>query len=82
MPTGNTRFWLLHFLSHPAAELTHATFSGFKETLRDAGPIAKDVTPANPKGKACRITNPGEIAFRFFSDPATNTLVRTIPEKG
>ena len=63
------------------AELTHATFSGFIGTLRDAGLIAEKTTPANRKEKVYRITDRGEIAFRFFSDPATNTLVHTILEK-
>jgi hypothetical protein len=65
----------------PVAELTHATFSGFIGTLRDAGLIAEETTPANRKEKVYRITDRGEIAFRFFSDPATNTLIHTMLEK-
>jgi hypothetical protein len=65
----------------PAAELTHATFSGFISTIRDAGLIAEETSTANKKEKIYRITDRGEIAFRFFSDPDTNTLVRTLLEK-
>ncbi|MEI7856533.1 MAG: hypothetical protein WCH85_03410 [Methanomicrobiales archaeon] len=66
----------------PAAELTHATFSGFISTLRDAGLIDEETGTANKKEKIYRITDRGEIAFRFFSVPDTNTLVRTLLEKG
>jgi hypothetical protein len=65
----------------PAAELTHGTFSGYMSTIRDAGLIAEETGTANKKEKIYRITDRGEIAFRFFSDPATNTLVRTQLEK-
>jgi hypothetical protein len=64
----------------PATELTHATFSGFMAAIRDAGLITEETAPANKKEKVYRITDHGEIAFRFFSDPATNSLVRTVLE--
>jgi len=64
----------------PAADLTHATFSGFMTTIRDAGLITEMTSPANKKEKIYRVTDHGEIAFRFFSDPGTNSLVQTILE--
>ena len=64
----------------PAADLSHATFSGFIRTLRDAGLIEEQYSPESRKEKSYRITEAGEIAFRFFSDPATSPLVRTMLE--
>jgi hypothetical protein len=37
-------------------------------------------TDVNGK-KIYRVTGSGEIALQFFSDPATNTPVRSMPEK-
>jgi hypothetical protein len=34
----------------------------------------------NRSGLFCRITEKEEMAFRFGSDPATNTLVKTVLE--
>jgi hypothetical protein len=64
----------------PVTELTHATFSGFMTTIRDTGLIIEKTSPVNKKEKIYRVTDHGEIAFRFFSDPATNSLVRTVLE--
>lgn len=64
----------------PAAELSHATFSGFIRTLRDAGLIQEGYTPESRKEKSYRITEAGETAFRFFSDPATGSLVKSMLE--
>ncbi len=64
----------------PAAELSHQTFSGFMGTLRDAGLIDEENVPGNRKEKMYRITEAGEIAFRFFSDPATSSLVKSVLE--
>ncbi|MFA6333543.1 MAG: hypothetical protein WCX22_11355 [Methanoregula sp.] len=64
----------------PVAELSHATFSGFIRTLRDAGLIEEGYSPESRKEKSYRITEAGETAFRFFSDPATNSLVRSMLE--
>jgi len=64
----------------PAAELSHATFSGFMGTLRDAGLVLEEYTPDSRKEKSYRITEAGETAFRFFSDPATGSLVRSMLE--
>ncbi len=64
----------------PAAELSHATFSGFIRTLRDARLIEEAYSPESRKEKSYRITEAGETAFRFFSDPATSSLVRSMLE--
>jgi hypothetical protein len=64
----------------PAAELSHQTFSGFMGTLRDAGLIDEQYAQGNRKEKTYRITEAGEIAFRFFSNPATSSLVRSMLE--
>jgi hypothetical protein len=64
----------------PAAELSHQTFSGFVGTLRDAGLVEEEYAPDSRKEKIYRITDAGEIAFRFFSDPATSSLVRSMLE--
>lgn len=64
----------------PAAELSHATFSGFIRTLRDAGLIEEGYSPDSRKEKSYRITEAGETAFRFFSDPATGSLVKNMLE--
>jgi len=64
----------------PAAELSHQTFSGFMGMLRDAGLIEEENPAGNRKEKTYRITEAGEIAFRFFSDPATSSLVKSMLE--
>jgi hypothetical protein len=61
----------------PAAELTHGTLSTFIRTLEEAGLVHERVSEETRREKFYRITQSGEIAFRFFADPATNTLVRT-----
>ena len=65
----------------PAAELTHGTFSDFMKALSLAGLVDEESAPENTRQKRYRITENGEIAFRFFSDPSTGTLVRTVLEK-
>jgi len=63
-----------------ADELTQSTFSWFMAALEKAG-FAEVVSPEeNRKEKFYRITEKGERAFRFGSDPATNTLVKTVLE--
>jgi DNA-binding transcriptional ArsR family regulator len=63
-----------------ADELTQPTFSGFMAALVDAG-LAKEVRSGeNRKEKYYRLTETGGMAFRFGSDPATNTLVKTVLE--
>ena len=61
----------------PAAELTHGTLSTLMRTLEEAGLVEERVAEETKREKYYRITDSGEIAFRFFADPATNTLVRT-----
>ena len=63
-----------------ADELTQGTFSGFMATLVDAG-FAEEIHPGEGRReKSYRITEKGEMAFRFGSDPATSTLVKTVLE--
>jgi len=64
----------------PGPELSHATFSGFMGTLRDAGLVMEEYTQDSRKEKSYQITEAGETAFRFFSDPATGSLVRSMLE--
>ncbi|HII99635.1 MAG TPA: hypothetical protein HA272_10400 [Methanoregula sp.] len=64
----------------PGAELSQATFSGFMRTLRDAGLVEEDYVRDSQKEKSYRITDAGETAFRFFSDPSTSSLVRSMLE--
>ena len=61
----------------PAAELTHGTLSTLMRTLEEAGLVEERVSEETKREKSYRITDSGEIAFRFFADPATNTLIRT-----
>lgn len=65
----------------PAFELTHGTFSDFMSALISTGLVQEKTAPDNNRHTIYRITDNGELAFRFFSDPATNTVVRTMLEK-
>jgi hypothetical protein len=65
----------------PAAELTHGTLSTLMRTLETAGLVSERVSVETKREKLYRITDRGEIAFRFFAEPATSTLVRTMLEK-
>ena len=64
----------------PAQNMSHATFSGFMVNLRDAGLIEEWQDEKNRKEKVSRITETGDMAFRFFSDPAVNTIVKMVLE--
>jgi hypothetical protein len=61
-------------------DLSQATFSGFMAALRDAGLIEEAFAPGNRKVKMYRVTGHGELAFRFFSDPAPGNLVKIVLE--
>jgi len=65
----------------PVAELTHGTLSTLMRTLDEAGLVSERVSEETKRVKYYRITDSGEIAFRFFADPATSTLVRTMLQK-
>lgn len=60
----------------PANDLSQATFSWFMKTLAEAGLI--EICPYNGslKERSYRISESGETAFRFFADPATNSMVK------
>jgi len=63
-----------------ADELSQPTFSGFMTALVDNGFVELHFSDGNRKEKFYRITEKGEVAFRFGSDPATNTLIKTVLE--
>jgi hypothetical protein len=65
----------------PAAELSHGTLSTLMRTLEEAGLVSERVPEETKREKLYRITDSGEIAFRFFANPATSTLVRTMLRK-
>jgi hypothetical protein len=60
----------------PANDLSQATFSWFMKTLAEAGLVEEGPDSKNRKEKSYRITQNGETAFRFFADPATNSIVK------
>jgi len=60
----------------PANDLSQATFSWFMSTLNGAG-LAEEVRDRRSRREtAYRITADGEMAFRFFADPALNSIVK------
>jgi hypothetical protein len=60
----------------PANDLSQATFSWFMATLTGAG-LAEEVRDRRSRREtAYRITADGEMAFRFFADPAVNSIVK------
>jgi hypothetical protein len=63
-----------------ADELTQPTFSGFMTVLVEGGLTEEIRSSGNKKEKYYRLTEIGGMAFRFGSDPATNTLVKTVLE--
>ncbi|WP_321506985.1 hypothetical protein [uncultured Methanoregula sp.] len=65
----------------PAAELTHGTLSTLMRTLEETGLVLERVSDDAKREKQYRITERGGITFRFYADPATNTLVRTMLQK-
>ena len=60
----------------PPNDLSQATFSWFMKMLTGAG--LADEAPGRRSGRetAYRITADGEMAFRFFADPAVNSIVK------
>jgi hypothetical protein len=64
----------------PAQNMSHATFSGFMVNLRNTGLVEEGQDEKNRKEKAYRITGTGDSAFRFYSSPLTNTLVKSMLE--
>jgi hypothetical protein len=60
----------------PANDLSQATFSWFMATLTGAG-LAEEVRDRRSRREtAYRITADGEMAFRFFADPAVISIVK------
>lgn len=60
----------------PANDLSQATFSWFMTMLADAGLIEEERDRRSRRETAYRITANGEMAFRFFADPAANSIVK------
>ncbi|MCK7468239.1 MAG: hypothetical protein MZU91_09020 [Desulfosudis oleivorans] len=62
--------------------MSHATFSGFMVNLRERpGLVEEGQDEKNRKEKAFRITWKREIRpSGLYSSPATNTIVKTVPE--
>lgn len=58
-------------------ELAHGTFSDLMKTLAAAGLVVEELSPGDNPRKGYRITERGEMAFRFYANPTTSTLVRT-----
>ncbi|WP_292369298.1 hypothetical protein [Methanoregula sp. UBA64] len=63
-----------------ADELSQQMFSDFMAGLVKNGLAEMDVPGTNRKEKFYRITEKGEMTFRFGSHPATNALVKTVLE--
>jgi hypothetical protein len=64
-----------------ANDLSQQTFSSYMMKISIAGLVEEVQDKKNRKEKNYRVTDPGETAFRFFADTATNTLVKTILEE-
>lgn len=65
----------------PAAELTHGTFSDFMRILVESGLVVEEISTDERREKVFKITESGDIAFRFFSVPETNSLIRMLLDK-
>ena len=64
----------------PANELSEATFSWFMKNLAGAGLAEESRDRRSRRETAYRITGNGEMAFRFFADPAVNSIIRQMQE--
>jgi len=62
----------------PAQELSHGTFSSFMKALTDAGLVEQRMSSGESTRREYRATESGEMAFRFYANPDTSTLVRTM----
>jgi len=64
----------------PAQNLSQATFSSFTVSLRRAGLMEERLDEKNRKEKVYRVTEKGDMAFRFYADPATSSNVKMVLE--
>lgn len=64
----------------PANNLSQATFSSFMIKLRKTGLVEEAQDTKNGKERAYRISSEGETAFRFFADPAANSIISQMLE--
>lgn len=74
---------VIHYIRgrKPANDLSQQTFSTLVAQLRLAGLIDERPASDSRKERAYRISGPGETAFRFFANPATNSIVKMMLEK-
>ncbi|MCK9630148.1 MAG: hypothetical protein M0R30_00760 [Methanoregula sp.] len=59
-------------------ELSHGTFSSFMKALIGAGLVEQRMSSGESIRKEYRGTESGEMAFRFYANADTSTLVRTM----
>jgi hypothetical protein len=59
-------------------ELSHGTFSSFMKALIGAGLVEQRMSCGESTRKEYRSTESGEMAFRFYANADTSTLVRTM----
>jgi hypothetical protein len=64
----------------PANDMSQATFSSFMVRLRNTKLVEEAQDTKNKKEKAYRISGEGETAFRFFADPAANSIIKMMSE--
>jgi len=62
----------------PPQDLAHGTFSTFMKALTEAGLVEQRMSSGETTRREYRITEHGEMAFRFYANADTSTLVRTI----
>ncbi len=66
----------------PPQELAHGTFSGFMKALIEAGLVEQRMSSGERTRREYRVTERGEMAFRFYANADTSTLVRSMLGKG
>lgn len=60
----------------PPQDLSNGTFSGFMKALNRAGLVEIRSTSGERSRRHYHITESGEMAFRFYANPDTSTLVQ------
>lgn len=62
----------------PPQELSHGTFSSFMKALIETGLVEQRMSSGKITKREYRVTERGEMAFRFYANADTSTLVRTM----
>jgi hypothetical protein len=62
----------------PPQELSHGTFSGFMKALIEEGLVEQRMSSGESTKREYRVTERGEMAFRFYANADTSTLVRSM----